>query len=464
MLARWLGPENFGLYSIGLSVFNILTVLAVMGLDNAALRFIPIAAVSGNVIVIAPTVRTLLVFGAITSGIVTATLYATKEWLAHVFSDKDLVIVFGFFALAIPLYVCGVILLSVLQSLHDVRWRMNVKYVAEPIVRMALAAALILSGWQLIGALSGFLMSVLASCSLASLIVYRRLKTIRTEERDRRGTPTLRSIGTYVLPLLIGLVFATIATRSDVLILGHHLSATQAGVYAAALQTSGIIIIILQSVESIAVPLLSEALASGVRARVSEIYALTLRWSLTFGLPVCIVFFLFAEETLGFFGTPFRGAALAFSVLVTAQLVNLATGSANYVLLLSGRSRVVMGNQIVGSVLQVGLNVILIYQYGILGAALAMFAAIATINIARLFQVYWLLDLQPFRWVLLKPIFAALVVLFLFGWAKGQFDGIAQAALVPAIFGTYFFLILAMGLDSQDVRLLRSFGQRAKLP
>jgi O-antigen/teichoic acid export membrane protein len=38
--ARVLGPADFGLYSLGLAVFNVLSILSLCGLDNGLVRFV----------------------------------------------------------------------------------------------------------------------------------------------------------------------------------------------------------------------------------------------------------------------------------------------------------------------------------------------------------------------------------------------------------------------------------------
>ena len=63
MLARWLGADKFGLFAMGLSVFNILAVISIMGLDNAALRFIPGAMSAGRMTEVRSLVRIVIILG-----------------------------------------------------------------------------------------------------------------------------------------------------------------------------------------------------------------------------------------------------------------------------------------------------------------------------------------------------------------------------------------------------------------
>src|SRR5690606_34369739 len=40
-IARWLGADAFGLYAVGVAVCGAVSVLAVLALDNAVLRYLP---------------------------------------------------------------------------------------------------------------------------------------------------------------------------------------------------------------------------------------------------------------------------------------------------------------------------------------------------------------------------------------------------------------------------------------
>ena len=464
MLARWLGADKFGLFAMGLSVFNILAVISIMGLDNAALRFIPGAMSAGRMTEVKSLVRIVIILGCFGGLLAALALLLSADFLANVFfNEKHLTLVLCIFALAIPAYSVGTVLFGILQAMHDVRWRIFIKYISEPVVKLVLTIALLVIGWGVSGALTGFVISLWLSLLLAFVVVSSKLKNLPPVlDSDKSRADSLANVMTYSLPILLGTIFSMVANRSDILILGHNFTATQVGIYAAALQTAGIISIILQSVESIVAPVISEALASGSRERIEEVYALSLRWVIKLGLPLCISFLLFSEYILGFFGEAFKMATLCFSLLVVAQFINLATGSANYVLLLSGKSRMVMWNEIVIGGGQICLNILLIPKFGIVGAAMAMLIAISAVNVLRVFQVYGLLKIQPYQWVLFKPVLAAVIVFVSFDWVKQMIPGGLTLILVPLVFIVYFVLLMMFGLHDQDRQALYSLLQRRR--
>ena len=464
-LARWLGAERFGLYALGLSIFNLLATFSLMGLDNATLRFIPGVSAAGHFSSMKIIIRNILKLGCFSGAGAAILLAVSSPYLSNgLYQKRDLEPVFLAFAFAIPAYVCSSILLSILQALQNVRWRMFVRYVSEPLARILLTAILLFLGWALKAALIGFIVALWGSVVLSYVGLIRILKKIGTQmEPNEHAEPTMPDIKGYVLPLLFGLLFSAVADRSDVILLGYFNGATDTGIYAAALMTAGILVIILQSQESFIAPLLSESLALGIRQKTKEIFALSLRWSVLLGFPLFICFILFSREILGLYGEAFQRAALCFVLLSIGQFFNLATGSANNILLFSGKSRVVMVNELIKGVFQIALNILLIPRYGIIGAAISMVASLTAINVLRLVEIYKLLRIHPYELDLMKPVGAAFTVYLLMILGKEMIQGSAALVMIPIGIGLYFLILVSMGLKDQDRKAVEAIFRRVAI-
>jgi O-antigen/teichoic acid export membrane protein len=459
-VARKVGAESFGLYSIGLSIFNMLATLSVMGLNSAVLHFVPGAWALGYQRAARSALRNALRLGFLVGCVTAIGLIIVSAPLSHrVFADAALLYVLPFFAAAIPAYAVGTVLLSGLQALHDVKWRMLVKYASEPAVKFTVTVPLIWVGWELYGVLTGFAVALCASAILAWLALHNRMAAgppTRHAPEDREVN-TL-AVARYASPLLAGMFFNVIASRSDVLLIGYFLPASEAGVYAAALMTAGIIAIVLQSVESITAARLSESLAQRRIAETRIVYCLSLRWAVILGTPLVLVFILWPAEILEVFGSSFGSGAAAFVILTLAQFLNLATGSANQILLLSGRSRSVMFNEIVNGTLQIGLNIYLIPRYGIAGAAMGLLVAVMTVNALRLMQVWRYVGIHPYDWALVKPLAAAAVA---YGATLAVAASLARGLpllLVLVTLAGYAISLLTLGLHPQDRSALASLS------
>ena len=107
---------------------------------------------------------------------------------------------------------------------------------------------------------------------------------------------------------------------------------------------------------------------------------------------VCVVF---PEFVMQLFGNEFVTAAPLLVVLSLGQLVNVATGSVGFLLIMSGNERTMKYITIVSSILSLTLLVTLSHWHGVLGAAWAMAVGLAIQNLAALYYVKRYLGFFP---------------------------------------------------------------------
>lgn len=406
VLARWLGPEPFGLYALGLGCFNLMSVVALGGLDTALLRFIPALSARGDADAAGRMIRAALLLALSLSGLFAAGLFLSAPSLARdVFHHDDAGYVLRWFALSVPLFVTSSVALAALQAFREVRWRTSVKYLCEPVVKFAATAVLFAAGWTLL--------SPLAALPIAlALTTVLLLWPLRPFLMRRRGATSFagvyRDVVRYSAPLFGGLVFAGIATRSDVLLLGYWLPADQVGIYSAAFQTSAVLAVVLGTFESVATPFLSESIAGNDTQQVRALAAAVARWTVIGTLPLCMLMALFAEDIMALFGDGFRSGGACLIILAAGQFVNSAMGCTNGMLLWAGRSKLVMWNGVAVSAVQIVLYCLLIPRYGIAGAAVATSASLIVTVLVRVVQVHRVLRVWPYQADLVKPLAAGL--------------------------------------------------------
>ncbi len=449
MLARHLGPQLFGYYAVALGIFNVLSMVSLLSIDGATMRFLPkLLAEKQNAQAVA-LIKLVVILAFSTGTFFALLLFLSGDFLAMTFyKNAEIKALLYAFALAIPAFALTTMLICLLQTFHDVRRRMAIKYVSEPILKFMLTLLFFALGWQLGAAMIGIVIAMWVSVFLGAMALRTHLKKIESPH----SLPIygqIKPVMTFSLTLAMGTIFNLAAIRSDILIIGGMVSTEQAGVYAAALQTAAILSLILSSVEQIIAPMLSEAV-SGTSAKAKQIYALSLRWPMLLGMPLFTIFVVMAPELLGIFGPSFRQAVPCLIILLVGQLVMLTTGSSNYFLLVSGHSKTVMMNELIGTTILLSLNFLLIPLYGILGAAIAVGGNLAFINILRVFQVYHYSGLHPYDKTLWKPALVGLAVFVVVVSLRNIFVANLVFWLVPITLVLYLALLSAVGIDPSD--------------
>ncbi|TKB79787.1 MAG: flippase [Nitrospira sp.] len=453
VLARLLGADDFGLYSLGLALFNVLTVIAIAGLDNAALKFVADTKAQGNSNQINGVVRAALLLSLAFGGIAALLLVFTAHGVAHtVFAKDALEPVLWWFAIGIPAFSVSAVMIAVLQANQDVVWRTSIKYLMEPIVKAVLTLILVWVGWGLEGAIIASVAALVGSVML-SLIPLRPFLRRSVSGGGVRGHAG--AILSFSSPLLLALLAASVANRTDLLLLGYWWPSSDVGIYAAAFQTATVLTVILGCLESIATPYLSESVAASDWKHTNILYGTVVRWSCVCALPLCLIMLLFPAQILSIFGPTFQAGAGCLIILACGHLINAVTACANNALLWAGHSRRVMWNYLIVAAAQIAADLALIPRYGMVGAACGAFFGLLLMNWLRTWQASHLIGIHPFPATLTKPLAAgAAGVVFLLGvrWLLPQAGPFPQVML---LLGSYVGVLLLLGLEQDDLRVCR---------
>ena len=461
-LARTLGAEEFGLFGLALTIFNMVTLTVVLGMDIGATKFVSHHLVEGQhgkareSIIAASSIA----FG---SGLVAAiVLMVLAHPIAVTLYDKpNLVQSLLFLSAAIPLATLTIVLISTLQAYQTVRYTILIKYLWEPIGKFILAGGLLWAGFQLLGVLISILIVFAVSAAL-SINALRQLAFGRLDCLFAWNWREARLLVSFCLPLFVSKIFGVVAPRSDILILGYWASVEEVGVYLAAFQTAAIMSLVLSAFDTSLGPILSRAWSQQDQARMRDSYQAVSRLSIMTALPIFCCLLLFSSEILRVFGAEFVGGRWALMILALGQVFNTATGSANTVLLMSGQSRLVMTNTVVMGVVLLAATAVIIPFWGITGAALTAATIFILTNVIRVSQVWRLHHVQPYSMDLAKSVTAAAI-------ATGitlMISNLAPALSSPVVAFAFGMLYVAgiglLGVSRQDRLIFESLVSRCK--
>src|SRR5205085_9891037 len=104
----------------------------------------------------------------------------------------------------------------------------------------------------------------------------------------------------------------------------------------------------------------SEAIHLGQHERLRYNLQLMSRWVATAALPISMTVIALRHELLALYGPAFVTAATAMTILAVSHLINATMGLMGYVLVVGGRSRLVLANNVVATVANVALAWVLI--------------------------------------------------------------------------------------------------------
>jgi len=186
------------------------------------------------------------------------------------------------------------------------------------------------------------------------------------------------------------------------------------------------------------------------------------RWVATAAAPLAVTVVALRHDLLALYGPTFQSGAVALTVLAASHLINATFGLNGYVLIVGGRSRVLLINNIVVAIANVVTGLILIPRLGMLGAAIAALAGVVLLHVLVTIEVRLAHRVYPVGWSLLKPLAgaAAMLVVELLVAAHVQRVGARVVLVILAGLTTYLTVLLAAGLAPDDKQLIaRAWNQ-----
>lgn len=461
-LARMLGPSQFGLYALGLTVFNVLSLIALLGMDTSSIKFVSEHLSHGQVGKARSTVVLSACITALCGLLAGLGLALVAEPLSiAIYQKPELITVLLLFAAAVPLASVTTVLISSLQAYQTIRVTVLIKYLWEPIGKFLLGGIVLWAGFGLAGVLVAIVITLFVSAVVTLRATHRVAKLVRSDFllwQSEQVQPLLA----YWRPLAVATIFDVLAPRSAILILGYWVSASEVGVYQAAFQTATILALVPAAFDIALMPMVARAWAQRDGQRLRQLYQTFPRLISILTIPCCLLLVIFSRETLALFGKDFSVGAASLVMLAVFQLFGHFAGPASSVLLMAGHSRLVMANTVVFGIVSIIANAIAIPIGGILGAAVVVSTSYFVLGLIRTAQVWRLHGIHPFSWSLAKPMIAgALTATALLG-TKIAVDALYYPVLVFLAGVLYLLLLYMLGFEEDDRVVFEGIWRKVK--
>ncbi|MGH2381976.1 MAG: oligosaccharide flippase family protein [Candidatus Limnocylindria bacterium] len=462
LLARLLGAAEYGLYTVALSIAAVGSALAVFGLDSAMIRYLSIFAGRGD----RERMRGSLQIGfAIPIGLsilaATVLVVMADAIATSVIGEPALAPLLRITALLVPAMVLNSLLAAMLQGLRQFGRSVLAEQFLQPTSRGVILVVFALTGMSAALALIAMLISTI----VVGVLMYVYLR--RAVPRVGGATRPTGEIVRFSLPVYFSNVVHTFGGNLQTLLLGALSSVASAGIFAIANQIQLVGSLFHAALVRAAMPLFAELHDSGERSRLEHLYQTTSKWTFSLNMPFFLVSIAFPEALMALFGPDFTDGAQALVILAWGAIVNAATGTSGAMLDMTGHSSIKLINSTVSVGLAIGLNLLLIPSYGIVGAAIAAVAAVTAVNVLRVVEVARLEAVGPYNRTYLKPLAAGGMALAL-GLVVGRLL-LADTPLVVSagvgivvIAASYVFLLRALGISDEDRFILGRASDRIR--
>jgi O-antigen/teichoic acid export membrane protein len=376
-LARWLSAGDFGVYVVAMSCATVLGVPAAVGFDRLLIREVAALRSTEQWSALGGIRRRATQISLVASALLAAVLLVWAAWFAATPTLREAL---SMAAVLLPLVASSRLRQATIQGLGRVPLGMIPETLVQPAALLLLAGTAFLTvDGRADGALALQLQVVAAALAMLSgILILHRVWPVRTHAPHTYDT---RRWVQSALPLMWMLGMNMVLTSADTIMLGLMHSEDSAGRYRVAVQLAMLVSFPMTAINMAVAPELARLHACGERARLRAAAARASRASLLAGLAVAAVLGLVGSPLLGVFGTGFEAAYPALVVLALGYVVNAFSGSAGYLLIMTGRETTAAWIFTIAALANVGGNYLLIPAIGIMGAATATASTIALVAI-----------------------------------------------------------------------------------
>ncbi|MBI5030581.1 MAG: flippase [Chloroflexi bacterium] len=462
LLTRFLGPADYGLYTVALSAAGLASGFALVGLDTTLVRYVALYASRRDEQRLWGSIQLGLGISMVLSAVWSALLFGFAHWIAvNVFHDVRLAPVLQLVSFIVPVLGLSNLLAGATRGFKHMEDMVIAQNFAQPLVRVVLIVALAFAGLNIFEAIIIYGLADLTA-SIVLLYFLNKRFSLRRSLSSARHEP--RAILSYSIPMWLSELITTFRGSIQTILLGSLNTVFTVGIFSVANQINLFADLVQTSMTMAVRPIIVEVHDMRNREQLRRLYQTVSKWLFAFNFPVFLVVILFPTEILSVFGKSFEQGASALVLLSWASLVDAGTGMCGAILDMTGYTKLKLTNSILrlGTVLV--MSIWLIPTQGMVGAAYAALSGEIVVNFSRLAQVYVLFQILPYSISFLKPVFAGLialgVMLLMRYWIGFGSNGLEVVFQMGFLVLMYISLVLIFGLDQADRTILNRMKRR----
>ena len=411
VIARYLGPEGFGILSTSISILSIAGTFTLFGLSLGIVRFISKDQNHENV-----TKYFFVAFWFVTfvGGVIGLFAWIFDNQISVlIFRDPELSVVVQAIGISIPLFAALSIVTSVFQSFGNARAYVLINNIVLPGIRLLAVFCVLIFSWGFIGIVNGYLWIALA-ITLITAIPLSKKYALNFWSLKGIDFVTFELLARFSFPLLIGSLIGLSVWQIDVIFLQREWGSLQAGLYSAALTLGRLPNILLIAFGFMLAPIMAQQFEKKHLADLRRLYGQIIDLIFFIGLPISTAFVVFAPQILNvLFGNEYLASVTVLRIMAVGYFLHSILGPNGNTLIMIGRSKVYMIDTTISAIITIILYIIIIPVYGLIGAALATLGGLTIMNVLFSSHLFQITGINPFLTIRFRLIaivtFAAFV-------------------------------------------------------
>ena len=443
-LARLLGPEKYGVFGVCIAVITICYVF----LNNGVRQIVSKSSAK------CPESAKYILKKGITVQLIISTLLGLlliifAKNIECLFNDRDLIL---------PLYLSGIIIIT--QSLYFVYTGVlnglkkfgceNAVLSAYGFVRPVMAILLVYLGFEVMGALAGFLIASISAVILGIILTWN----LGNKKYDAIKVSNILKSSIPIMVIFGGI---TIIMNFDLLSVKHFMPEGEfSGYYTSAAAISKISYWFLFAFGSVLLPFVSSSFHKNdikqTRKYINEI----IRYSLLIVLPMIFLFSFYADNAVCLiYGENYQPAGDVLKILIFGLMGLGLISIFSHIMIGINQEKLMIGYSLIGIITAIVLNIIFVPRIGMIGAAISTTFSAVVVAILSYSFIKRRLEVEINIFGIVKVISSIFLMLLI---AYG-INGVELNFVIKAIglyLGYFLFLFLFKEINNDDLNVLKN--------
>jgi O-antigen/teichoic acid export membrane protein len=368
LLARWMGGFEYGIFVLVWVTMIIVGNLSCFGFHTSVIRFIPEYREKGRMAELRGVLVTSRVFSLVASTLM-AGLGALGIWLFEARIENYYVVPFLLGIICMPMIALSDVLQGISRAHSWAISALSPTYLTRPVLILVFMAGALFLDYPPTAttAVIAAIMATYVTTVLQLVSVTRRVDA-KVPAGPRKVH--LRSWFLVSVPIFLVESFFFILTNADVLMVGFYMDPDDVAVYFATVKTLALVHFVYFAVKA-GVAQRYAQFTHGDPGRLATFARETVSWTFWPSLAMALVVLVLGEFMLKLFGPGFDAGYPLLFVLVFGVVARAAVGPCESLLTMSGNQNICALVYALTLAINVSLNVVLIPQFGLWGAAIA---------------------------------------------------------------------------------------------
>jgi len=382
IIARYYGPRTVGLYNLSFSIFNIITMIALLGFPKSILRFV---GEYNNDAALKDVLKKMMFLSLTVSLLLIIIFYLFADYISvKFFHDRKLKKFIQIMLIGVPFYIISTLLIEFIRGLRIVKVSESLRNSISFFRLILILILIFIVGYN---GLTPAISSAGSYIILIFLTFFYSVNIIKKLNFAKVSNVNYLKVLKISLPMFITSSIFMIMSLIDKIMLGFFTNPYDVGIYSVALKLATITSMVLVAINTIIAPKFSELYWAKDIENLKKVIRFSAKIIFFSSAPILLIYLVFPRYILSFFGKNFTNGYSALMLLSAGQFINSISGSVGNFLNMTDNQKIFRNIMFISLVTNIILNYLLIPTYSYNGAAFATAFSMVMWNIISLFYI-----------------------------------------------------------------------------